>query len=66
MLKLDEQTMRELVYDLHQMTKDCSVIEFVIMQSKRDRTLRPYLDEYNKRRAEFNKKIVFTCRCCFS
>ena len=51
-LKIDQHVMREFVYELGVMWRamdgDCGVIEMVIMQSRRDRALKPYLDEYNK------------------
>ena len=51
-LKIDQNVMREFVYELgvmwQAMDGDCGVIEMVIMQSRRDRALKHYLDEYNK------------------
>jgi hypothetical protein len=51
-LKIDQTIMREFVYELRVMWRamdaGCGVTEIVIMQSRRDRALKQYLDEYNK------------------
>jgi hypothetical protein len=51
-LKLDVEIMQDMVFQLNDMRRavdhDCSVIEMTILQAKRDRALKKYLDEYNK------------------
>jgi hypothetical protein len=51
-LKIDQTIMREYVYELDVMWRaidaGCGVTEMVIMQSRRDRALKHYLDEYNR------------------
>jgi hypothetical protein len=50
-LKLDVDTMRDLISELNSMARaienDCSVIEMVILQCRRDRAMKRYLREYN-------------------
>jgi hypothetical protein len=50
-LKLDTEIMQDMVFELNNMLRaienDCSVIEMVILQARRDRALKKYLDEYN-------------------
>ena len=51
-LKINRNVMQEFVYELDVMWRamdaGCGAIEIVIMQSRRDRALKLYLDEYNK------------------
>jgi hypothetical protein len=58
-LKLDSQTLRQMINELSSMQKaienDCSVIELVILQAQRDRSLKTYLNRYN---AEFGSSRV--------
>ena len=47
-LKLNAHIVKELVDDLNDMyAADCSVIELVLLQAKRDKNMRAYLDQYN-------------------
>jgi hypothetical protein len=50
-LKLDVNIMRDLISELNSMARamenDCSVIEMVILQSRRHRAMERYLREYN-------------------
>ena len=50
-LKLDALTARQLMIELNEVNaaieSDCSLIELVILESRRDRSLRRYLDMYN-------------------
>jgi hypothetical protein len=52
-LKLNTELMQEMVFELNDMLdiveKDCSVIEMVVLQAKRERSLKKFLDEYNKK-----------------
>lgn len=55
-LKIDNDKMRELTKQLIDMKRvdeaGCSAMELHRLQFLRDRALRPYLDEYNKRQCD--------------
>ena len=50
-LNLNTIVMRQLVRELNDMkramTQECSTIEMVILQARRDKTLQPYLKAYS-------------------
>jgi hypothetical protein len=50
-LQIPDDVMFMFVKELYEMNRvDYGIMHFVILQSRRDRALKPYLDEYNKRR----------------
>ena len=57
-LNFDDAVMTQLVRQLNDMKRamdNCGVIEMVVMQGRRDRSLRPYLDAYNA--MEHSRKV---------
>jgi hypothetical protein len=57
-LNIEEHIIRQFIKQLNEMTKDCSVIEFVAMQARRDRALKPYLEQYNIKQHNINNSSV--------